>query len=105
MPSACSCFVLLVWGVLLTLAAAGCSGGPAFVAVQGAGWVLFGLSLASIMWLVAQVAAGMAYCVRCWVLMTSSFFLSAELVRCCGWASLPPSLMCTASCPISCKSA
>ena len=51
------------------------------MAVQGLGWVLFAASIASIIWLVIQVAAGFAYCVRCWALMTSSFFLSAELVR------------------------
>ena len=49
--------------------------------MQGLGWVLFAASIASIIWLVIQVAAGFAYCVRCWALMTSSFFLSAELVR------------------------
>ena len=66
-----------------------CSGGKAFVAVQGLGWVLFAASIASIIWLVIQVAAGVAYCVRCWALMTSSFFLSAELVGPCARGCTP----------------
>ena len=50
------------------------------MAVQGLGWLLFATSIASIIWLIIQVAAGFAYCVRCWALMTSSFFLSAQMV-------------------------
>jgi diacylglycerol O-acyltransferase 2, plant len=56
-------------------------GGTAFVATQGLGWALFSLSLLAIMWLVTQVAAGVAYCLRCWVVATGGVMFAAQLVR------------------------
>lgn len=51
-----------------------------FVATQGLGWALFSASLVSLLWLIMQVAAGMAYCIRCWALATSSVMFAAQLV-------------------------
>jgi hypothetical protein len=58
-----------------------CRGGKAFVATQALGWALFSVALACLFWLGAQVAAGMAYCIRCWVFATSSLMFFAQLVR------------------------
>lgn len=55
-------------------------GGKAFVATQAMGWALFSIALSSLAWLIAQVAMGLAYCVQCWVVMTSSVMLAAQLV-------------------------
>ena len=55
-------------------------GGAAFIATQALGWALFSSALTTLVWLIAQVAAGMAYCIRCWLLGTSLVMASAWLV-------------------------
>lgn len=65
-------------------------GGKAFVATQALGWALFATALCSLAWLFTQVASGIAYCVQCWVVMTSSIMLAGQLVR----SDSPPSAWC-----------
>eukprot|EP00884_Botryococcus_braunii_P007964 jgi/Botrbrau1/17169/Bobra.0157s0061.1 len=54
-------------------------GGKAFVATQALGWALFSAALACLFWLCAQVVAGVAYCIRCWIFATSSLMFFAQL--------------------------
>ena len=58
-----------------------CRGGAWFVATQGLGWALFSVSLVCLCWLILQVVAGMAYCIRCWAIATGSVMFFAQLVR------------------------
>ena len=55
-------------------------GGAWFVATQAMGWFLFSISLVCLCWLVVQVVAGVAYCIRCWALITGSVMFCAQLV-------------------------
>ena len=52
----------------------------AFVATQALGWVLFSVSLIGLSWLIMQVAAGVAYCIRCWAIGVGSIMFAAQLV-------------------------
>lgn len=54
-------------------------GGAWFVATQAMGWALFSISLCCMCWLLLQVVAGVAYCIRCWALITGSVMLCAQL--------------------------
>ena len=56
-------------------------GGVAFIATQGAGWALFSLAAASMIWTVIRLAQGMAYCVKCWAIMTWGTMFAAQLVE------------------------
>lgn len=58
-------------------------GGAAFVATQALGWALSSASLVLLALAVARVAAGVAYCIRCWALATGTLMLAAQLVRDC----------------------
>ena len=51
------------------------------MATQALGWLLFTAALTSVAWLLAQIAAGVAYCIRCWALGTCSVMAAAYLVR------------------------
>lgn len=51
------------------------------MASQALGWALFSSALASLVWVVVQAAQGIAYCVMCWAVMTSSVMLAAQLVQ------------------------
>lgn len=55
-------------------------GGAWFVATQGLGWGLFSISLVCLCWLILQVVAGVAYCIRCWAIATGSVMFFAQLV-------------------------
>ena len=44
------------------------------------GWALFSISVVCLCWLLLQVVAGVAYCIRCWALITGSVMLCAQLV-------------------------
>lgn len=44
------------------------------------GWALFSISLVCLCWLVVQVVAGVAYCIRCWAVITGSVMFCAQLV-------------------------
>ncbi|KAK9860433.1 hypothetical protein WJX84_011356 [Apatococcus fuscideae] len=55
-------------------------GGVAFIATQAAGWALFSLAAAFMIWTVIQLAQGMAYCVQCWALMTGATMFAAQLL-------------------------
>lgn len=57
-----------------------CRGGAWFVATQAMGWALFSISLVCLCWLLLQVVAGVAYCIRCWALITGSVMFCAQLV-------------------------
>ena len=57
-----------------------CRGGVAFVATQALGWVLFSVSLIGLSWLIMQVAAGVAYCIRCWAIGVGYIMFAAQLV-------------------------
>ncbi|KAL3152102.1 hypothetical protein ABBQ32_001207 [Trebouxia sp. C0010 RCD-2024] len=54
-------------------------GGAFFVATQAMGWALFSISLVCLCWLLVQVVAGVAYCIRCWALITGSVMFCAQL--------------------------
>ena len=56
-------------------------GGVVFAATQALGWALFSSSLVCLIHLIVQAARGMAYCIRCWVLATSSVMLASQIVR------------------------
>ena len=56
-----------------------CRGGAAFVATQALGWALFSASVASLAWLIAQLAMGFAYCIRCYLLITCAVMAGAYL--------------------------
>ena len=60
-----------------------CRGGAWFVATQGLGWGLFSISLVCLCWLILQVVAGMAYCIRCWAIATGTVMFIAQMVRPC----------------------
>ena len=66
----------------------------AFVATQALGWVLFSVSLIGLSWLIMQVAAGVAYCIRCWAIGVGSIMFAAQLVsmlhRFCSFRSCSP---------------
>ena len=66
----------------------GCRGGAAFVATQALGWALSSASLVLLALAVARIAAGVAYCIRCWAAVTGTLMLAAQLVRRAG-ALLP----------------
>ena len=68
-----------------------CRGGATFVATQALGWILFSAALTSLGWLVAQAAAEMAYCMRCWALGTCSIMGAAYLVSSAWCTALPTS--------------
>ena len=55
-------------------------GGAWFVATQAMGWALFSISLVCLCWLLVQVVAGVAYCIRCWALITGTVMFCAQLV-------------------------
>jgi len=57
-----------------------CRGGAWFVATQAMGWALFSISIVCLCWLLLQVVAGVAYCIRCWALITGSVMFCAQLV-------------------------
>lgn len=44
------------------------------------GWALFSISIVCLFWLLLQVLAGVAYCIRCWALITGSVMFCAQLV-------------------------
>ncbi|DBB16381.1 hypothetical protein WJX82_004098 [Trebouxia sp. C0006] len=54
-------------------------GGAWFVATQAMGWALFSISIVCLCWLLLQVVAGVAYCIRCWALITGSVMFCAQL--------------------------
>ena len=53
------------------------------MATQAMGWALFSVSLVCLCWLLVQVVAGVAYCIRCWALITGSVMFCAQLVSLC----------------------
>nr|AZI70899.1 acyl-CoA:diacylglycerol acyltransferase 2.3 [Lobosphaera incisa]QIT07021.1 type-2 diacylglycerol acyltransferase DGAT2C [Lobosphaera incisa] len=55
-------------------------GGTWFVATQALGWVLFSLSIMGLIWLISQVAVGVAYCMRCWAWAVGAAMFTAQLV-------------------------
>ena len=61
------------------------------MATQALGWALFSAALTSLGWLVAQAAAEMAYCMRCWALGTCSIMGAAYLVSSAWPTAFPTS--------------
>ena len=53
------------------------------MATQAMGWALFSISIVCLFWLLLQVLAGVAYCIRCWALITGSVMFCAQLVSVC----------------------
>ena len=54
------------------------------MATQALGWALSSASLVLLALAVARIAAGVAYCIRCWAAVTGTLMLAAQLVRRAG---------------------
>ena len=78
-----------------------CRGGAAFVATQALGWALSSASLVLLALAVARIAAGVAYCIRCWALATGTLMLAAQLV-CCRSSTMSARPLLSASSPLCC---
>jgi len=60
------------------------------VATQALGWALFSSALTSLIWIASEMVVGVAYCIRCWAMVTCCVMGGAYLVGVCS--PLPPSL-------------